>query len=125
MAFEAVTMIGVFDFDKLVRDTYGRVYSFQQQDGCKPRGIEQFTIPIVNPDDYEAVEVGTDEEDLGVSFEAWLARDPKEPLPNQQYNWELELFWERNFYPNVEMILADLYKRGLIPAGELVINIDW
>jgi hypothetical protein len=121
-----INLIVLSDFDRLVSDTYGRPYSFQQQDGCKGRGIEQYSIPIENPWDYENDIVSPDDEDnMGVSFEAWLARDPSEPLPNQRYDWDLDLFWERNFYPSVEMILADLYKRGLIPAGELAINIDW
>lgn len=122
----AVSLIELDVFDRLVSDTYGRPYSFQQQDGCKDRGIEQYDIPIENPWDYENDIVNPDDEDnMGVSFEAWLARDPSEPLPNQRYDWELKMFWERNFYPSVEMILADLYKRGPIPAGDLVINIDW
>lgn len=30
-------VIDVSDWDQLVMDTYGRHYSFQQQDGCKER----------------------------------------------------------------------------------------
>ena len=31
--FKKVNMIDVSDFDQLVEDTYGKIYSFQQQDG--------------------------------------------------------------------------------------------
>jgi len=35
------------------------------------------------------------------------------------------MWWERNFYPDVEMIANDLHKRGILEAGEYVIDIDW
>ena len=34
-----VKMVEVSDWDKLVEETYGKIYSFQQQDGCKARGV--------------------------------------------------------------------------------------
>jgi hypothetical protein len=54
-----------------------------------------------------------------------LNRDPKKPIPNQKYDFELEMWWTRNFYPSVEMVANDLHKKGLIEAGDYVINIDW
>ncbi len=38
-------VIDVGDWDDLVTETYGRIYSFQQQDGCKERGTFQFEVP--------------------------------------------------------------------------------
>ena len=35
------------------------------------------------------------------------------------------MFWERNFYPHVEMVMNDLHAKGLVEAGEYVIDIDW
>jgi hypothetical protein len=35
MKTKTVQMISVQDWDKLVKETYGRPYSFQQQDDCK------------------------------------------------------------------------------------------
>lgn len=65
---------------------------------------------------------------MGVSFKAWLARDPKQPL-NSPDEWDrkngLSLWWQRNFYPDVQMVANDLYEKGLIEAGEYVIDIDW
>jgi len=40
-----VKMIDVWDWDKLVEETYGRTYCFQQQDDCRGRGIFDITIP--------------------------------------------------------------------------------
>lgn len=124
-----VQMIDVSDWDDLVQTTYGRIYNFQQQDGCKERGTFSLTIPS-HAYDYEndtiPEEVNGDE--MGVSFKAWLERDPKQKLDTDD-EWDrengLSLFWERNFYPDIQMIANDLHKKGLIEAGKYVINIDW
>jgi len=63
---------------------------------------------------------------MGVSFKAWLARDPKQKLNADSHtDYGVGLWWYRNFYPNVEMIINDLHARGLIKAGEYSIDIDW
>ncbi len=123
-------VVSVRAWDALVESTYGRAYCFQQQDGCKERGTYSLTVPCEHSYDYEndsiTEEVNGDE--MGVSFKAWLARDPKQPL-NSADKWErekgLSLFYERNFYPNIEVLANDLYARGLIDAGEYLIDIDW
>jgi len=119
-------VIEVSDWDKLVTETYGRPYSFQQQDGCKERQRVHITIPD-QPCDFEndTIPEEVNGEEMGVSFKAWLERDPKQELPNDKNSWSLELFWERNFYPDVQMIANDLYAKGLIEAGDYVIDIDW
>ena len=128
--FHTRKVINVRDFDKLVQKTYGKVYSFQQQDDCKDRGIERITVPCENPNDYEndTVPEVVNHPEMGVSFKAWLERDPKQKL-NSPDDWDknygLSMWWERNFYPNVDMIINDLYEKGLIEAGEYDINIDW
>jgi len=53
MAIRTVQMIDVQEFDGLVRETYKRPYSFQQQDGCKGRGIQNFTVPTEEAYDFE------------------------------------------------------------------------
>ena len=120
-----INKITVKDFDELVRSTYGRPYSFQQQDGCKGRGLVAISVPEY-PEDYENSSVPeiVNHEDMGVSFSAWLARDPEQLLPNEN-EWSTELWWERNFYPNVSMIINDLHSKGLLPAGDYSIDIDW
>lgn len=129
MKTKNIKIIDVSDFDDLVIETYGRPYSFQQQDGCKSRGIAYITVPDNHADDYEndTVPEEVNHPDMGVSFDAWLARDPKQKLSNKddQYDFCLGLWWERNFYPHVSMIVNDLYARGLLEAGEYGIDIDW
>lgn len=118
------------ELDEIVRETYGRPFCFQQQDGCKDRGREYVTVPVPHPYDYPrtSIEEKVNGDEMGVSFEAWLARDPKQPL-NTTDGWDREyglpLFWQRNFYPNIDMVLNDLYAKGLIEAGEYAIDIDW
>jgi hypothetical protein len=61
-----------------------------------------------------------------VSFAAWLARDPDAPLGGERADaFGIRLFWKRNFYPSIGMVLNDLHARGLLEAGEYVIVIDW
>jgi len=114
-------IITVQDWDDAVTNTYGRPYSFQQQDGCKDRGTFYLNVPET-ADDFDDDE---NSDEMGVSFATWLARDPKEKLPNQVYDWELSMWWERNFYPNFQMIANDLHQKGLLPAGKYGIEIDW
>lgn len=66
----------------------------------------------------------------GVSFKAWLARDPKQKLESEKKGvrkdkWAIDLWWERNFYPDIQMVANDLHQKGLLDAGEYTINIDW
>ena len=127
-------VIDVSDWDHLVIETYGKPYSFQQQDGCKDRQRIRLTIPY-KPYDYEndTVPEVVNHEEMGVSFKAWLARDPKQHLVGNSNIGEearndsfgINLWWERNFYPDVQMIANDLYEKGLIEAGDYVIDIDW
>ena len=120
-----INTIRVNDFDDLVTSTYNRDYSFQQQNGCKDRGLVAISVPAY-PEDYEndSVPEIVNHEDMGVSFSAWLARDPEQLLPGEN-KWSTILWWNRNFYPDVSMIINDLHSKGLLPAGDYSIDIDW
>lgn len=126
--YENKKIIEVDDWDDLVKNTYNKPYSFQQQDGCKSRGIFKISIPSKSTDDaymhYSIPEIINGEK-MGVKFKVWLERDSKQPIPNQKYDLELNLFWERNFYPCVYKVANDLYEKGLIESGDYIINIDW
>lgn len=127
MKIKSVQMIDVSEWDDLVTKTYGKPYNFQQQDDCKERGIHHLTVPSQRPYDYENATVPEviNGREMGVSFAAWLARDPQEWNGKPEDSRYLDLFWERNFYPNVDMIANDLHAKGLLPAGDYCINIDW
>lgn len=127
MNYKTVKIIEVSDWNKLVQETYGRPYNFQQQEGCQDRGIHYFTVP--NDETYD--EEMNDEipeivnhEEMGVKFNVWLERDPNQQIPNSS-TWSTKLWWERNFYPDLQTVVNDLYSKGLIEAGDYAINIDW
>lgn len=121
-----IKMIKVSDWDRLVKETYGRPYAFQQQDDCKERGIFKFTVPTDGYDyENDSIPEKINGEEMGVSFKAWLTRDPKEwNGDNSDYSY-IDMFWERNFYPDIEILANDLYDKGLLPTGEYAIHIDW
>lgn len=122
-----VTVIELNDWDKLVIDIYGKPYSFQQQDGCKDRGTYSFSVPLMDIEDFENVNIDEYPEYgepklMGVSFESWLKHDIS------QYGnivWERKLWFHRHFYPDVSMIINDFHKRGILEEGEYIIDIDW
>jgi hypothetical protein len=133
-----VQVIQVSDWDEFVSEVYGKIYSFQQQDDCKPRGTYPFSVPsqgvkwCAEQFDYENTEIPfeVNGEEMGVSFETWLNTKVEDTEKHFQSHpcgvvFAVELFWERNFYPRVETIIWDLYKRGLLDEGEYMINIDW
>ena len=62
---------------------------------------------------------------MGVKFAVWLARDPKQPLKDQKNDFQLSLWWDRNFYPDVQTVANDLHAKGLLASGDYVIDIDW
>lgn len=122
-------IIDVSDWDQIVIDTYGKYYNFQQQDGCKSRQHVKITIPD-EANDYknDTVPEIVNHSKKGVSFTAWLARDPNQKIPVKKPDFGndfTDMWWERNFYPDVQMIANDLCSKGLIEAGEYTIDIDW
>lgn len=127
---QTIKMIDDSDWDGLVSETYGRPYRFQQQDGCKERGTFNLRIPEYDYDyERDTIPETNSTNEMGVSFKAWLERDPKQHLKDEESygdeQWAIDIWWERNFYPAIESVANDLYNKGFIEAGEYVINIDW
>jgi hypothetical protein len=120
-------VIEVRDWDKLVQETYRKPYSFQQQDGCQARGTVNINISSEDDDEemYDLIPEIINGDVMGVKFNVWLKRDPKEWNGEKEEEWFIDLFWERNFYPDLQTVANDLHKKGLIEAGEYSINIDW
>lgn len=123
-----ITAIELNEWDELVQKTYGRPYKLQQQDGCTGPGYRKLFVPD-EAFDYENASVPEEvnHREMGVSFAAWLARDPNKKLadPDAQEDYCLDLWWSRNFYPDLQMVANDLHAKGLLPAGEYVILVDW
>lgn len=114
------------DWSEFVSNVYGRRYKFQQQDGCQSRGKISLTVPS-NTSDFPRDKVPEEINGsiMGVSFAAWLERDPEVWNGKPDPGYYLDLFWHRNFYPKLQIVANDLYERGLLPGGKYKINIDW
>ena len=124
-----VTIIDVDEWDNLVMETYDKVYNFQQQDGCQDQKTVYLTIPDQAYDyQNDSIPEVVNGDKMGVSFKAWLERDPEQGL-NTDKQWDrehgLSIFWLRNFYPELQTVANDLHNRGLLEAGEYGINIGW
>lgn len=61
---------------------------------------------------------------MGVKFETWLARDPKQSVDGDDTGWMINLFWDRNFYPDIYTLANDMYEKGVIEKGEYLIKIE-
>lgn len=124
MKIKTIQSIDVAEWDDLVQKTYGRIYNYQQQDNCKERGVDYITVPCPYPDDYQndTVTEKVNGDEMGVSFAAWLARNPEQLMTTED---KLDLFWCRNFYPSIDMVVNDLHAKGLLPEGKYQIVIDW
>lgn len=123
-------VVEVDNWDELVKTTYGKPYSFQQQDGCQGRGTFSLIVPDPDAEDFpnETVPEDVNHKERGVKFSAWLKRDPKQHLSSDSCGkeiWAIDLWWFRNFYPSIQMVANDLHAKGLLEAGEYLINIDW
>lgn len=129
LKFDLIKDVQVQDWDNFVIEVYGKPYNFQQQDGCKSRGVKYFDVPSCewDGDCFENTEIPFDVNgaEMGVSFETWLNTNPEDTLKHFDSKWENELFWTRNFYPHLEMIVNDLHSKGLLEEGNYMINIDW
>lgn len=118
-------VIGENNWSGFVRRTYGRPYRLQQQEDCAPNDSvifidtdENFSYDFENKTIPETLSGK-----CGVNFNTWLKRNPKEKVKDINGYDITDLWWERNFYPEVNTVAADLCKRGLLPAGEYVIYV--
>src|ERR1035437_128242 len=120
LKYKMERVIEVQDWDRLVQDTYKRTYSFQQQEGCQSRGSFHISIPSDYTNDEEmndSIPEVVNGEEMGVKFDVWLQREPNQPV-NGETDYHLDLFWERNFYPDIHTVANDLYNKGLVEAGD-------
>ncbi|HNC56653.1 MAG TPA: hypothetical protein PLP33_14480 [Leptospiraceae bacterium] len=122
-------IINLSEWDRLVHKVYKRPYSFQQQDGCKERGLVDLTVPQEFDESGlpETIPEIVNTPEMCVKFSAWLERNPNKPLNGEKNcrDFSVQIWWERNFYPDVQMVANDLHAKGLLEAGKYYINIDW
>lgn len=136
LKYKTEKVVQVQNWDRLVRETYKKPYSFQQQDGCQSRGVVHLTIPSEESYDDEMnafIPFEINGEEMCVKFQVWLdttvedinAKFEEINGKPESYPGANELFWERNFYPELQAVANDLYSKGLVEAGDYTINIDW
>jgi hypothetical protein len=128
LKYQNKRIIDSFDWDDLVIQTYGKPYCFQQQDGCQSRGTVSISIPSPYSNDksmHNSIPEKVNGEQMGVKFDVWLARDPNQPLEDEKDKTYIDMFWERNFYPDLHTLANDMYNKGLIEMGDYIIDIDW
>lgn len=121
-------VVEVSEWDRLVEEVYGKPYNFQQQDGCKSRGTHDLGVPTGWETTGDDEEYELDGNWDYVPLKVWISKDPKtfpEGEEYDKYEWQRNIFWERDFYPDIDEIADDLYKRGLLKEGSYLINIDW
>jgi hypothetical protein len=99
------------DLSRYVAQVYGRPWRMQQGE-------------MLGQNTYRVIDVGRDGADgfFGVEqaqLDAWLA------LPNPGDDWAAVMHFERDQYLPVDIILWDLCRRDLIPAGLYLIKIWW
>ena len=126
LKYKNIKIIDVGDWDAFIIKTYNRPYAFQQQDGYKERGIFYFTVPCI-PLDFEndSIEEDLHSNEIGVSFKSWLSRNPSATVNNNNNKTIIELFWLRNFYPDIYTLANDLHNKGLLESGNYAIDINW
>ena len=119
--YKTVKVIDCDDWNNLVMDTYGKPYNLQKQDGGMERQRIKITVPPIYLDDFKNDTLEESQYAMGVSFKAWLEGVPDEISDR----FQRELFWGKKFYPELSMVVNDLYEKGLLDAGDYEIDIDW
>lgn len=131
MNIKTIKIIDVQEWDSLVISTYEKPYSFQQQDGCRDRGLVEISVPeeFDESDLPHTIPETLDSDEMCVKFSSWLLRNPSTPLHYHLGSlnpmFSTTLWWHRNFYPDVQMIANDLHAKGLLEVGKYYININW
>jgi hypothetical protein len=123
-----INVIDVHDWNALVRRIYDKPYNLQQQDGCYNNGdLYDIEVDLNNKlDDVFEIDIPKEVNgDIqGVNFETWLKTDPLTHTPDW-IQWRIDLFWERNFYPDINILAQDLCRKGHINEGSYSIKIWW
>lgn len=115
------------DWNEFIYSIYKLPYNYQQQNDCQNKSIE-ISIPrdiLDNWDDgADSIPYEVNGEEMCVKFDTWKNSDFKEMCKHFDGEWRARLFYERNFYPDINPLLDDLYKRGLLEEGEYLILVD-
>ena len=123
--FDKRTTIDLYVWNHLVETTYNKPYHFQQQNGCRDRGVYEVDINYAEDIERTTIPEELNGDEMGVSFKAWLERGIDEWNGADEDKRFIKLFWHRNFYPSVDIIAQDLFDRGIITEKSFDIVVDW
>lgn len=56
---------------------------------------------------------------MGVKFSVWLQRDVKEWNGDEEDRNFINLFWKRNFYPDIQVVANDLCRKNLLKRASM------
>lgn len=110
------------DFSKYVSEHYGRPYRLQQQgDMMAQEASIRFSVPP------------TDWYDENPTLAEWQAATPpaaeRPDFTTDREGWQKhlddQLRWDRDYYPDLETVVKDLYEKGLLDAGDYIIYAWW
>lgn len=128
MKVQIKKFVPVHVWNEFVREVYGRSYKLESQEHYCNEIVSFLTIPTSYDSDddmNDSIKEIVQGLEKGVKFKTWLSRDPLQPLLTRRYDeWELETFWEENFYPDLQTLANDLYKKNKLDSGEYIIYFD-
>ena len=108
------TVLHESEFSNLVRQTFERPYSLQQQgDMHSQESFIRFDVPAELEWEHEP------------SLETWLATTPPDPEDHSMAAFTNRLRWDREFYPDLQDIANELHARGQLDAGTYVLHVWW
>ena len=136
LEYKTIRVIKEHDFNELVTNTYGLPYKLQQQNGIMERQYFEIYIDseeVIEGDEteyddiHESIPLEINGPERLVRFGTWVNSNPTDIMKEAGWTkeYEIRLFYHRNFYPPLDMLLGDLYKKGLLEEGTFYINIDW
>lgn len=112
-----VKLIHESELSKRVAEMFERPYQLQQQGD------------MLGQDSVVIADVPAEPEfDLDLpSFLEWSTRDVNLEPPGESwhYPWQRELWWHREFYPDLQEVLNELHRLGELPEGKYAIHVWW
>lgn len=124
---KAVFVVWEGELSKLIGKHYGKPYKIQQQ-GDMMSNDSYFTVEVGPDMEFEIDDWAADDTDEVIEAKAiaqiaaWQA---KECPPEHKGTYSEELWWEREGYMPYDILLWDLNRKGLIPAGDYLIEVMW
>lgn len=115
---ETVQVIWEHDFNKVVQSVYGKPYVFQQQGDMLLGQNGYYPFTVHSAEKYQQ----WDATEIDAELTRWLSAEP----PQNARAFTIQLWWERENYPDIDVILYDLaYRRGLMASGRYALHVWW